>query len=234
MKIGTSLALAATIVVVLSACSSSPAASQVPGATLAPGQTATPARETPVGVVTPAPVGGGAACTGIPMYVPGSPFPSMQPDTSLDAHFPATIDGQPVTDVRSFYVAQWLCAFSGQAGLDRLSQALPNGLNLTVVSQGSANANVDGQDVVIQAFRTPGQDANLLLQSFGALIVAEGGDPSKLSGTVTDGNVGGKAVKIYTDPTDGTKSFIDISGDTMFAVTDVTESQAGKVFNALL
>src|SRR5437016_4811019 len=108
-------ALSAGLVFLVAACGSSPATSTAPGgATQVPGATQAPGGASQAPVVTPAPIqsiviptpppGGGTAsgteCAAFPTFSLANPLPpSFPPDTTLEAKFPATIDGQPVKDL---------------------------------------------------------------------------------------------------------------------------------------
>jgi hypothetical protein len=235
----TAIALSAAI----AACGSSPAATSTPGATLAPGATATPAGATqaPTGAPTAAPTGGassspiagtGRECEAVPTFSIGNPDPaSPPPDTGLLAHFPAAIDGQPLTDVQAIQWVWFLCSFGGQAAVDQAIAEAEGSFNLATMSFGGATATVDGEEVSLTAFRTPGSDANAMVTSL-ALIAASTGNTG-VSGAVQTATISGKSVYIWTDE-DGAKSYAYPSGDTLIFFGEVTESQAAKIIAALV
>lgn len=216
------------LAVVMIGCGGAPA-----GPTLAPGQTATPPGATqPPGGQTQPPAGvTGHECDAIPTMDITNPNPATPvPDTTLTGHFPATIDGQPVTDVESMQWLYLMCQFGGQAAVNSAASQ-SGGLNITTMSFGSATANVDGEDVDISAFRTPGQDANALVQTLATIAAQSGTDINP--GNVSSANIGGKNVFVWTD-SDGSKGYAYPAGDTLIMFDSVTDSQATKILAALL
>lgn len=218
--------VSATVMIAIVGCSSSPSSAtptQAPG-----GPTQAP------GGPTQRPVAGtGHECDAIPTFsLSASPNPATPPpDVDLLAHFPAQIDGQPVTDAQAQYWIYLLCAFGGQASVDRMMAEAQGGFNIATMSFGEATATVDGEEVKLNAFRAPGTDASSLVQSL-ALLAAQSGSLNGLPGTATTATVGGKSVYISTD-SDGQKSYAYVSGDTLIFFRDVTDSQAAKIAAAL-
>ncbi len=229
-----SVALAMAIV----GCGSgTPGGSATPGTTLAPGATATPAGSTPAPTVpgtTTGPTGGvvltGHECDAVPTFSIANPNPSFPQDETLNAHFPATIDGQPVTDVTSTQWLYFICMTGGQAAVQQAVNQGGGSFNLATLSWGSATANVDGEDVDLTAFRTAGGDSNSMVQYL-SLLAAQSGTTIDVS-NVTQANVGGKNVFTWTD-SDGTKNYAYPSGDTLIFFDSVTDSQATKILTAL-
>ncbi len=220
---------ATALLMVLVGCSSSPAATEGPGGgTQAPGG----ATQAPGGA-TQAPGGAtGTECASIPTFSISNPVPpSFPPDPTLEAHFPATIDGQPVTDVTSERFVDMLCAFGGQTVVDQENTALGSGFNLAEMSFGDATATVDGDSVDLTAFRTPNADANGLVQYI-ASLAALSGSTSGVTGTSSSANIGGKNVLVWTD-SDGNKSYAYASGDTVVFFDSVTDDEAAKILTAL-
>jgi hypothetical protein len=194
---------------------------QSAGPTLAPGATATPAG----GATT------GHECDGVPTFSPSNPAePSFPADPEVEAHFPATIDGQPVTEVKSQQWRYFLCYLGGQASFNQ-SAGQAAGLNLASSSLATAEATVDGESVDLNAWRTPGQDANSFIQYLQVLANQAGSDITVAN--VQQTNVAGKNVFTWTDTDDGTKSFAYPSGDTLVYFDSVTDSQATKILSAL-
>lgn len=202
-----------------------PAGSGNPGTTLAPGATATLAP-----ISTPGSTGGvgvtGHECDAVPTFSVSNPNPSFAPDTALLAHFPTTVDGQPVTDVQAVPWIDFLC-LGGQAAY---SQAVAANPAIASMSYGGFTASVDGDDVDVSAFRQPGGDGNTLAQTIASLAAAAG-NPVDL-GQVTTATVGGKNVYTWTD-SDGNKGYGYVSGDTLIILDSVTDSQAAKIIGAL-
>ncbi len=175
----------------------------------------------------------------IPSFaIPSFEIPSFAPDADLVAKFPATIDGQPVTNVQTFLFIDVL-RFEGET--DQQIQALTQvfsqfGMDVTTLSAGTADATVDGSDVRLSAFRAPGANADEIVANYNelaaALDVALGQPAPSAAPTMTQTNLGGKNVTISTDA-DGTVTYLYASGDTLWSLSDVTEDQVAKVFSAL-
>ena len=210
-------------------CSSSPGATTPPGGATQPPGGATP---TAPSATQPATGATGHECDAVPTFSLTDPNPGNPPqDTALIAHFPTEVDGQPVTDAQGQAWIYSLCAFGGQAAVDRLTAGDQSGFNIASMSFGEATANVDGEDVTLTAFRTAGGDANSLIQSL-ALLAAQAGNGIDITGSFTTANVGGKNLYVATD-TDGNKSYAYVSGDTLISFDSVTDSQAAKIAAAL-
>jgi hypothetical protein len=245
MRVSSAALGAVLMAVAIAACGTSPSASSSPGATLAPGATATPAGATlpptvaPTGLPTVGPTGGsttppagltGHECDAVPTFSLGNPDPSFPPDETLNAHFPATIDGQPVTDVTSQQWLYFLCMFGGQTALEQAVSEAGGAINFATMSFGSATATVDGESVDLTAFRTPGTDANAMVQYL-ALLATQAGTVIN-PGDVVSANIGGKSVYVWTDE-DGAKNYAYPAGDTLIFFDSVTDSQATKILTAL-
>lgn len=217
-------ALAMAVVIALAACGSTPSGSGSPTGSSAVQPTATASQPT---------VATGHECDAVPTFSLGGAMPSFPPDASLEAHFPTTIDGQPVTDVSSFLWVNFLCMFGGQTAVDSAladAGAGTPGLNFATMSFGSATATVDGEEVTLSAFRTPNTDAGNLVNSI-AMLTALSGEQGP-NGSFTSSTIGGKTVFVTTD-TDGSASYAYASGDTLIFTDAVTASQAEKIFAAM-
>ncbi len=229
MRRVSSVTLGAGIMIIVIACSGGGGATLAPGTSSAPGATSAPAGP------TAAPGGGDTSqlCAGLPTFsVDASPQPTFAPDAELNARFPTEIDGQPVTDVRSYNWVAGSCFYGASAEtFQRFSQFFSPAV-LAQLSQGSAEATVDDQEVFISAFRTPGGDPNQLFAHLPEFLAAIGVEEADIAEyTVEPGSIAGKSVYVITDP-DGDLSYSLVSGDAAFTVNDVTEDQAGIVFSA--
>ena len=241
---------AVVALLIISACSSSPAATQAPGgATQAPGgATQAPGGATQApGGATQAPGGatqapgeatqapGGVGLTGhecdaVPTFSISNPEPSFAPDTALEAHFPPMIDGNPVANVTSLQWVNMICMFGGQAALQESATGFGS-LPLSQMSFGSADASVDGDDISLSAFRTPGQDAGGIIDYLKTLAALSNGGAS-ISGSLNQTNISGKDVYVFTD-SDGAKSYAVPLGDTLVFFDSSTDDEAAKIIAAL-
>lgn len=199
-----------------------PRTSNAPVATPAPGPTT--AASGPI--VAPSQAIG-ATCAGAPA--------SLTPDADLAARFPQQIDGQPVTGVETYNWMQFMCALAGQTAIDAWKTEIPVRFHsiLTGLSYGSADVTLDGESVEISAFRAVGTDADTLAVLYDELSQMVSGElPSGSASSTSYATIGGKEVTVRTDE-DGRVAYLYRSTDALFSVTDVTESQAGKIFAAL-
>ncbi len=208
-----------------------PVSSPVPGTTPAPGTTPVPAGPT---VAPPTQAGVppvGSSCAEVPTFAPGQ-APSFAPDVDLAARFPQQIDGVPVTGLNSLRMVDYLCTLGGgQVAVDYFASNVPQGLNFATLSHAYADAFVEGEEVDLTAYRAPGLDPNLMIQSFSQLIRALGGGDTEVVNTAT-ATIGGKNVFVLTDENGGV-GYLYPLGDVLFVVSDVvTDSQAAKIFTA--
>lgn len=204
-----------------------PAAATLVGGT--PAAAATPAAETPI-AATPA---GATAVADTP--IPGTTVapPSLTPDPVLAAKFPATIDGQPVTNVRTGLYLDILTQFGTTAEEFQKATAMfaSIGIDFSRLSFGTASGTVDGSSVALEALRTPDSDANKIVQNYG--LITGGLDPSPPPApTLTQSNIGGKNVTIAVT-SGGSKSVLYVTGDTLFLIPEYTDSQTAKILQAL-
>jgi hypothetical protein len=174
-------------------------------------------------------------CTSIPTIDPDNPPDTLglTGDPTLEAEFPAEIDDQTVTDVSSARWIETLCDMGGPASVDAAARNLPSGLDQSAMSVGSAAATVDGKPVTIVAFRLPGHRGDELLGVVGDLSAAIFPEAPRFNSALTASTAAGKSVSRWTNPADGTDSYLYASGDTLWTVDSIDQSQADKIFAAL-
>ncbi len=238
--------LAAVALFVISACSSSPGASESPGTSQAPGNTtgatqqpvasqpaaSQPAASQPAASQPASSVAGltGHECDSVPTFSIDNPEPSFAPDPQLEAHFPADVNGNPVTNVSSQSWLDLMCTFGGQTVLEGSAGQFGN-LPLATMSFGSADVVINSDSISLSALRTPNQDAGNVIQYL-AQLAALSPDQSALTGNVSQQNVGGKNVYVYTDA-DGAKSYAVPLGDTLVFFDSATDDEAAAIIGAL-
>jgi len=175
-------------------------------------------------------------CAGIPL-IPRDQAPTatlpLTRDLTLESRIPTSIDGHALTDLSSGRWVETLCMIGGEDSLKAGAANLPAGLSLDDMRVASALATVDGAAVTITAFRLPGHAGSEIIPALGDIAGALGGDGSKFSGAVGATTVAGKDVATWTDPTDGSVSYLYPTADTLFVIDNLTPSQADKVFAAL-
>jgi len=183
--------------------------------------------------VTTSPTTGAAPTTGAPP-TDGGPLPSFSfaipsfvPDPALQGAFPTEIDGQPLTNVQAVSFLSVMQSSQDQAGIDAFVAAMQAlGLDPASVGYGSGTVEVDGEEVALQAVRTPNTDPRPAID---ALIALDAPDPAP---TVSSGTVGGKPVTISTFE-DGDVDYYYISGDIAWLLSGTTEDQAATILGAL-
>src|SRR5688500_4701526 len=184
-------------IMVLTACSSSPAGTAGPGASSTPRAAATSTT---------------TSATQPPLTIPSIAIPSFSSDTDLAARFPTVIGGQPVSTPTTVRFGEFLQAFvEDQSQLQAFAARLNEvGLDLNSMSFGTANVTVNDETVQIQALRTAGADAGRFLQAFEAF--SDLFNPDDPLPTLTQATIGGKNVTLATDE-DGDVTYLFVSGD---------------------
>jgi hypothetical protein len=198
----------------------------------------TPGTSTGVGGVPTAAATSGTGghaidCSAYPTFsVAASSQPSFPSDAALLAKFPAQVAGQPTSDLQAVPFFGLLCLVGGQAAVDKLAQSgSALGIDFSTVSFGSFDAQVDGSSATVNAIRTPGQDAGKLIANFGLFGAFAG---LNLNGTgLSSGNVGGKNVQLTAADAGGTRTYIYVSGDTLFIIDGEPETTAAAILQAL-
>lgn len=218
------LGLGCSVLLLLAACGGAPASTQLPTAVAA--QPTSRATSEPAATVAPSQAVG-ATCAGAPA--------SLTPDPDLASQFPAQIDGNPVTVTDTHYWWESMCAYAGQAGIDAWKAAIPERFHLilTDVSYASAVVTVDGDEVEFNAFRSPGLPGFLTVLYPELVQMVRHEMPSGTGQSTSYATIGGKEVTIQT--LDGTAAYLYATQeeDVVFALTDVTESQAERILAAL-
>jgi hypothetical protein len=232
--------LAAVALFVISACGSSPGATQSPGTSQAPGNTtgatqqpvaSQPAASQPAASQPASSVAGltGHECDSVPTFSIDNPEPSFAPDPQLEAHFPADVNGNPVTNVSSQSWLDLMCTFGGQTALAGSAGQFGN-LPLATMTFGSADVVINEDDISLSALRTPNQDAGNVIQYLAQIAALS--NQGSLSGNVSQQTVGGKSVYVYTDA-NGAKSYAVPLGDTLVFFDSATDDEAAAIIGAL-
>lgn len=159
--------------------------------------------------------------------------PSFASDNGLVAKFPTSVDGQPVTNVQTAIFADVLRQSGGtDTDVQKLTQTLSAiGIDFTTMSFGSAQATVDGEPVSITALRTPNTDANKIIQNYPIMVTAFGSPPEVMP-TMSQSTISGKNVTLAVS-SEGDTTVLYVSGDTLFILQSMTDSQTAKVIAAL-
>jgi hypothetical protein len=164
------------------------------------------------------------ACAGIPLIDRNNP-PDTLPltrDPILEAKLPEQIDGQLVTGVSSGRYVETLCMLGGDASVTAAEKRLSSGVSLADINVASGQARVDDAQATISAFRLPGGSGTAVI----SLLGMDESQPNPMT-------VGGKQVLVWHNSAVSSSVYAYATGDTVFDVEDVTESQAGKILAAL-
>jgi hypothetical protein len=162
--------------------------------------------------------------------IPSVALPSFAPDNELAARFPTEIDGQPVTDVTTVLWMEFLLSFAPEQAQQFRSAMSSVGIDADRMSFGSATATVDDETVQLQALRTAGADAGLIVANFATIGAVF--NPDEEQPTLTQANFGGKNVTKATDA-DGDVTYLYVSSDVLWFISDLEESQAATILAAL-
>lgn len=212
------------LVALLAACSSGAAAPTGPAVDTTPASQPTGAVPQPSDGSAP----GSSFSFALPSFaIPSFAIPSFMPDPALQGAFPTEIDGQPLTNVQAVSFLSVMQSSQDQADIDAFVAAMQAlGLDPASVGYGSGTVEVDGEEVTLQAVRTPGTDPRPAID---ALIALDPPDPAP---TISSGTVGGKPVTISTFE-DGDVDYYYISGDIAWLLSGTTEDQAATILGAL-
>lgn len=205
-RAGTGLALLVGAVVLIAACGSS-------------GPTNTPTQ-----AVTPPPATQPAATDALPSFgLPGFSFalPSFSSDQELEGMFPSDIAGQALT-VQSMSGNDFL-AFAGGTNNPlgpALQQLGKTPEDLSVAFGGTADGSI-----TVFAFRIKGVNAGQFLNAYTGVAGSSSG------ATITDANLGGKAVKkVVTGPQ---TVYLYLHGDVIWTVTSTSPTNLAEAFTKL-
>jgi hypothetical protein len=172
------------------------------------------------------------ACAALPTPDPETTDPLYAPDPAVAAALPASVEGQPLTDVESFRWVDYLCNLGGQGAVDTAATVGPSGLNLAGLTYAHGRVTLEGEVVSVDAFRTPGQDSTLIVNEFTKMILVLGGGSHEQGGTMSQLTLGGKNVWRWTKP-DTRVQYLYPHGEILYGVTNATQESARLVLRAL-
>lgn len=173
----------------------------------------------------------GYSCANVPTFDPlASPLVGPHVDPDLEALFPTEIAGEPLENLVSIRWVNSLCLHGGQSAVDQALAGAPSGISLAALTYAIGSY---GDTVDVTAYRTPGQDAGIMIQNFWPAMLAIFGAPAATQppGTMAPTSIGGKSAFVWTGQY-GRNLYLYPRGDVLF-VTDMTEAQASTVFAAL-
>ena len=173
-------------------------------------------------------------CAGVPVVDTQNPpdLLALTPDPVLEALIPTEMGGQPVANVASGTLRETLCVVGGPDMVATIRSGLPSGIDLDSISVASGDVTVDAQGVTITGFRLAGGSADALVPALSVVSATTSGSVA-FTGDAEYVTAGGKSVLRWpgTDVTHRTYAYP--SGETVFILRDVTQSQADQVFAAL-
>jgi hypothetical protein len=242
-----SIMAVALAVALFAACTAAPPATPSPAttdtpatATPTPATPATPATATPepVAPATPSPDGAtpapggtltGDECDGIPSFMdPGVEDFAFTRDEELEAMFPASIAGSPLSEVTSFRWVEFICLFAGQTGLEAAAAEIPGSFQLAGLTMATAEYDDDEDMLSIAALRMPGANIGSIVQME---ILAQLAAGEELGDELRSATIGGK--QVYVSESEGEMAYMYAAGDVLFILGDMTEADAATVLSAL-
>ncbi len=173
-------------------------------------------------------------CAGVPVVDTQNPpdFLALTADPVLEALIPTEIGGQPVANVASGELRETLCVVGGPEMVATIRAGLPAGIDLDSISVASGDVTVDAQGVTITGFRLAGGSADALVPALSVVSATTSGTAA-FSGDAERVNSGGKSMLRWAGADETHRTYAYPSGETVFVLRDVTQSQADQVFAAL-
>ena len=247
MRSTAAVSIGATLIIVLTACNSAPAvsdggvtssspaasassaaasASTAPEATssAAPSPSDSPAGASP-GSAT------GSDCSALP-----SPDANGQTATTeypeLLAMIPEELGGQPTHSRQSFRVVEFLCLAGGQAVVDQVVGAAPDGFDLPAVQYAGASVNLGEPTSGVAVIRTPGVDAEFMAENFARIIPLIAGSTEVAEGDVSEDTLGGKSIFVFVPP-EARQTFLYPKDDLLFVISPKDADVAETILAAL-
>lgn len=168
---------------------------------------------------------------GIPSFeIPSFEIPSFSSDEDLEARFPESIAGSPVT-VQTLRATDFLQFFEddpeGRAEFEAFISAI--GVGPDAISIGIGQFEYEDSTEQLQALRAAGADGPRLLQALVAFTQQEADDPAAVE--TTTGTAGGKPVTILTDG--DTTSYMYSAGDVVWLFESDDASLVDQVMGAI-
>jgi hypothetical protein len=163
----------------------------------------------------------------IPSFaIPSFAIPSFGSDPTIEAAFPAQIDGKPLTGITSANFLAVVQSFSTPEQVQAFVSGMQSiNVNPATVGFGSANATVDDNPVQLQLVRFPGGDARVALDILVRI------DQPETPPQITTETIGGKSVTVAT--TDGDREYYYVNGEWAWFLPDAEQSEAEVIFAAL-
>ena len=249
MRSTTAITIGATLVFILAACGAAPAASDgaapsaaVVGASasVAPEASAPTSPEATASTATSptaspaqasAGMGTGSDCSALPSPdVNGQTATAEYPE--LLAMIPEELGGQPTHSRQSFRVAEFLCLAGGQAVVDAVIGASPDGFDLAAVQYAGASVNLGEPTSGVAILRTPGADATFMAENFARIIPLIAGSTEVAEGDVSADTLGGKSIFVFTPP-EARSTFLYPKDDLLFVISPKDPDVAETILAAL-
>lgn len=166
--------------------------------------------------------------------VPSISIPSIvvNPDTDLQARFPATVPDGEVGEVSTGnLMAALISSLEPQQQQQITSTISSAGMDPNALAYGSQTITMNQNNVVqLEGIRTPGGDANRFIAIWPQL--AQMVEPDESPDAVSQGTVGDKQVVILTSP-EGVVSYLYATGDVGWRLTGADETEAAAIFDAI-
>lgn len=248
MRSTAAISIGATLIIVLAACNAAPAVSD--GGVTSPSpeasasspveasaSTAPEATSSAAASPTDPPPGAtsgsatGSDCSALP-----SPDENGQTATTeypdLLAMIPEELGGQPTHSRQSFRVVEFLCLAGGQAVVNQVVDAAPDGFDLTAVQYAGASVNLGEPTSGVAILRTPGADAEFMAENFARIIPLIAGSTEVAEGQVSADTLGGKSIFVFVPP-EARQTFLYPKDDLLFVISPKDPDVAETILEAL-
>ena len=254
MRSTAAFSIGATLILVLAACDAGPAVSDGGAPSSLPAASASSAAQasastgpetspsasasasasaSPTGSPAGASSGSGTGsdCSALPSPdANGQTATTEYPD--LLAMIPEELGGQPTHSRQSFRVVEFLCVAGGQAVVDEVVGAAPDGFDLTAVQYAGASVNLGEPTSGVAIIRTPGADAAFMAEHFGQIIPLIAGSTEVAEGEVSEDTLGGKSIFIFSPP-ESRSTFLYPKDDLLFVISPKDAGVAETILAAL-
>ena len=202
MRSTATISIGAMLIFVLAACGAAPAVSDGAAPPSAAAQrehragasASTSPEATASAAASPTAASGGLAGTATGSDCSALPSPDANGQTAtteypdLLAMIPEELGGQPTHSRQSFRVVEFLCLAGGQAVVDEVVGASPDGFDLTAVQYAGASVNLGEPTSGVAIIRTPGADATFMAENFARVIPLIAGSTEVAEGEVVGGH----------------------------------------------
>ena len=132
----------------------------------------------------------------------------------------------------TFRIVEFLCQAGGQAIVDGVMAAAPDGFDLAALQYAGASVNLGEPTSGVAALRVPGADADFMVERIGSILPLIGGSTEQVEGTSSEDTLGGKSVIVFSPP-ESRSAYLYPSGEVLFVITPKDADVAETILAAL-